>query len=114
MTPSDPNKLNKKKLREEMASLENKYFPDESKLGLFRLETFYFDFYDHVALSEDDDVQIRCDTDPNQKKNHCLDLVSIKARFYGGVLTPQIESSTTKCILNKRYYSSLLIAYYLK
>ena len=38
---------NKVKLREQIAVIENKYF-DDSKLGLFRLDTFYIDLYDCV------------------------------------------------------------------
>jgi hypothetical protein len=74
-------------LREQIAEIENKYYPDESfKFGLFRLYNIYFD------------------NESNKKfKNTSLfDLLGIKIRWRGGRICNKIDSETTHCIVDKK------------
>ena len=81
---------NKVKLREQIALIENKYF-DESKLGLFRLDTLYIDLYDTVV-------------NPSKKrlKNNCMDLVELKAKWHGAFIEEKITDDVTHCVLSKK------------
>jgi DNA ligase-4 len=78
------------KLREQMAEFENEYYPDDSKHGLFRLECFYFDLYENIN-----------DGCKKLKNDNGLNLISIKARWHGGLISDFIDENTTKCIVNK-------------
>lgn len=82
----------KMELRERIAFLENKYFPDSSsKFGLFRLHTFYLDFYGSIGEN---------DTKLENKSN--LDLLELKIRWHGGVVSGKIDQHITHCILDKK------------
>ena len=86
----DSKITNKNLLREQMAEFENEYYPDESRFGLFRLECFYLDIYE--------DINDNC---KNYKNDNGLNLIGIKARWHGGLVTDSIDENTTKCIVNK-------------
>ena len=73
-----------------MAEFENEYYPDDSRFGLFRLECFYLDIYE--------DINDNC---KNHKNDNGLNLIGIKARWHGGLVTDSIDENTTKCIVNK-------------
>lgn len=72
------------KLREKIAFLENKHFPDSSaKFGLFRMHSFYLD---------------KCES-----KSSSLDLIELKIRWHGGVVFDAINEAITHCVLDKKY-----------
>lgn len=80
----------KMKLRLKIAELENKYFPDKSKYGLFRMCLFYFDCFTSVDGKED-----------KKKENNSLELVELKAKWYGGFVMNKIDANVTHCVLDK-------------
>ena len=81
---------NKVKLREQIAVIENKYF-DDSKLGLFRLDTFYIDLYDCVENKS-----------KKRLKNSCLDLIELRAKWHGALIEEKITDDVTHCVLSKK------------
>lgn len=86
--PPTPSKNNKRTLRERIAFIENKYFPDESyQYGLFRKVNVYLDIYSELG------------NDRTRIANSPLDLTEIKLKAYGALVTPQICDDTSHCIL---------------
>ncbi|RMZ95310.1 DNA ligase 4 [Brachionus plicatilis] len=75
-------------LRCKMAEFENKYFPDNSKYGLFRMCLFYFDCFTHVNVDL-------------KTKNIGLELVELKARWHGGFVLSKIDANVTHCVVDK-------------
>jgi DNA ligase-4 len=66
-------KNNKFKLKEQIALIENKYFPNESFLGLFRLDILYLDIYQ--TINQDDTMK-----NLRRIKNSKLDLIELKVK----------------------------------
>jgi DNA ligase-4 len=77
-----------------IAFIENKYFPDESaEYGLFRLSNFYLDLYKKLNNNSEEYLIV----------NSSLDLTKLKLMWYGGVISQQIDDSTSHCVLDKKY-----------
>lgn len=87
-TPSKSN--NKRSLREKIAFLENKYFPDESyQYGLFRTVNVYLDIYAEIGKERTRIV------------NSPLDLTEVKLRAYGALVSSHITQETSHCIVSE-------------
>lgn len=84
----------KKELRCKIAEIENKYFPDNSKHGLFRMCLFYFDLFIDIGSEE-------------KVKNYNLELIVLKTRWFGGFVLTNIETNITHIIMDKNDLSRL-------
>ncbi|XP_022104577.1 DNA ligase 4-like [Acanthaster planci] len=73
---------------EAIAELEQKYFPGESPLGLFRLCKVYMD---STLIISDQSTHI---------KDCSLDLVAMEMRFYGATVSPKMADDITHVVLD--------------
>lgn len=89
---SHRSKARRLQLRHQVAYIENTYFPNESSLGLFRLNSIYVDVY-HVLG----------DCSSGRVVNSCLELVELKLKWYGAEVETEITESVSHCILDARY-----------
>lgn len=85
------SKAKRLQLRHQVAYIENTYFPNESSLGLFRLNSIYVDVY-----------HILGDCNSGRIVNSCLELVELKLKWYGADVETEITDSVSHCILDAR------------
>ncbi|CAF0874039.1 unnamed protein product [Brachionus calyciflorus] len=71
-------------LRKKICNFENRYFPDDSKFGLFRMCVFYFD-----------------------TKNGNSNLIDLKARWHGGFSVKEINDYVTHCVMDRKDHDRL-------
>ncbi len=80
------------KLREQIALIENKYFPNELfPYGLFRLDMVYVDFYEDLNGLEKKRIN-----------NSSLDLIEARLKWHGGFVQRCVDERTTHCIFEKK------------
>ena len=86
-------------LRNEIAEIEDEYLPNDLlHFRIFRLDTIYLDVYDAVDTNK-----------ANRLRNSTLDLIELKIKWHGGVVTSKIDENTTHCVLDKKYLKIFFI-----
>eukprot|EP00105_Crassostrea_gigas_P041960 XP_019926108.1 PREDICTED: DNA ligase 4-like isoform X2 [Crassostrea gigas] len=75
---------------DEMAELEEKYFPDDSPYGLFRTCRFYLD---NKLVIGDPSTQI---------KDSSLEFLALELRFIGGTVSDSLDKKVSHVMVDKR------------
>lgn len=75
---------------DEMAELEEKYFPDDSPYGLFRTCRFYLD---SKLVIGDPSTQI---------KDSSLEFLALELRFFGGTVSNSLDNKVSHVMVDKR------------
>lgn len=75
---------------DEMAELEEKYFPDDSPYGLFRTCRFYLD---NKLVIGDPSTQI---------KDSSLEFLALELRFFGGTVSDSLDKKVSHVMVDKR------------
>ncbi len=83
-------------LRTKIAEIEFEYFPNDLlHFRIFRLDKIYLDFYEKINSSG-------MEHQSKRKRNTSLDLIELKIKWHGGLVTSLIDENTTHCVLDKK------------
>ena len=81
-------------LRTKIAEIEFEYFPNDLlHFRIFRLDNIYLDVYERLNQSNMDNQSKRI-------RNTPLDLIELKIKWHGGLVTSVIDENTTHCVLD--------------